>query len=409
MNFKKDSIIYLVGEVLSKLTPFLLLPIISNSFQSEGVYLYTTYILIVFIIQSLFSGWLTPYLSLQFFKSKLKFNYLFSGSYRLFSVFSTFAGVIAVIAYLQVTDGFYFIVLVSLLGGSAGSICALFLTIKQLEKKPNSFVLFNITRSFFYLLGCLLILLTKSPSVFDFILLHAFSSLLFGGYSLNRLIKLDRLVGRFSLIGFIPAFKFGFPLLPGIVLNNLKTAIDRFYIALYLPAIMLGIYSAAYQLASIVMVLSVALTRAVGPTVLSHLLKGDYKNSRKVFSFFTTILFIGSLAVSGFIYFFGAMFLGDSFQGVDVFFLLPFVFFMQGVNGFLGIYYQANKQTALLLKLNIAGIAFYSLIVFFATALGEKAMVAAILISSLFSFGLVYLNGGHYLFDEKKQPNKVEY
>lgn len=77
---KSNAVIYLFGDLLSRATPFILIPIISKTLGTESLAYYSNYFLLLFIVQSILTMFVVPYLNVLFFKDNNKYlqivNYL---------------------------------------------------------------------------------------------------------------------------------------------------------------------------------------------------------------------------------------------------------------------------------------------------------------------------------------------
>lgn len=394
MYFKKDAIIYLLGELFSKLTPFLLLPIVSRQFGTEGVYLYTTFILLVFISQSLLTGWLIPYLTLKFIQSQRTFQYLYHASNVFLSRFSIVMLLIVIISFLILREGMILTICVAVFGGATSSIFALYLCTRQYKRQSKAYVASNVFRSSTYLGFCVMGVYYFNLNVYELMLGHSLNSFIHGYLSSLKEVSTYQFKGRVKASIFKYPFKYGAPLLPGIILNNVRTGLDRFLLGVAYSATIVGLYAASYQLASIVMVLSAALTKAIGPVVLRFAIEQDTYNIRRFFLFFCFILTIGSLFVFVGIEYFGVYILGEGFNNLHKFSLLPFLFLFQGISGFFVIQFQAEKKTSRVLKINLVSMLIYSVVAILTVFQGVEFFVISIVLASFVNSLLTFSFGG---------------
>lgn len=394
MHFKKDAIIYLFGELFSKLTPFLLLPIVARQFGAEGVYFYTTFILVVFISQSLFTGWLIPYLALKFIQSQRTFQYLYHASCIFLSRLSIVMLLVVIVSLLLLREGMTLTICAAIFGGATSSIFALYLCAKQYKRQSKIYVTSNVFRSSTYLGFCVIGVFYFDLNVYELMLGHSLNSFIHGYFSVRKEMNTYQFKGRVKPSIFKYPFKYGLPLLPGIILNNVRTGLDRFLLGIAYSATIVGLYAASYQLASMVMVLSVALTKAVGPTVLRFAIERNVQMIRKIFLFFCLTLITGCLVVLVGIEHFGAYILGEEFYDVHKFSLLPLLFFFQGINGFFTVQFQAEKKTSKVLNINLVSMLIYSIVAILAVYQSVEFFVISIVFASFLNCLLTFSFGG---------------
>lgn len=397
-KYNVNTLVYLIGEVFTKVTPFILFPFISRVFGTEGLYLYTTYVISAFFIQSLFTGWLTPYLTVTYFKSKRRFNFFLVLSIKLlfFSLFSVC--LLAVVLQSHILSDLKVMLIFSFISALSNSIFGIYLMKRQVEGKVYLFVGVNLFRSMIYLFVSLYLIFYQDINVVTLIKCHAVISVVFSMYLGFYLIKKNNVRNVISFKIFLSPLKFGLPLLPGLMLNNGRTAYDRFLIGLSASSAFVGIYSAAYQLATITMVFLTALLRSVIPSLLKNLKENKISAIRKQFkAFVATLFFICSISSIS-IYLFGAYYFGVGFEDITVFSMLPFIFLFQGIYDFFACYYQFHAKSNELLFISLSSFFIYALITYFGINFGLHAFCYSILLSVLIQSLIIYYHKGYNVF-----------
>lgn len=394
-------LVFMLGELLSKAAPFFMLPIIARNLGPEAIYIYTSYIIAVFILQTLLSGWVTPYLSVCFFKSKKEF-------YGLTAILSTTYTSFALIPLLFLclfyfSDGDTYLSIAALVGASSffSSLIQLFMIQKQMSGDAITFSLINILRSFSFLLISCISIVFYEVSILYVVLIHMFIQFVivvvfhvvyFQKLAKRALIKKNNNVKA--------ALKFGLPMIPNLALNSLRTSLDRFFLGYIGTGLLVGLYSAAYQLATITMFILSGVLRTVIPDTLQALNDNNRGEILKQFKYLVVTMFCSSILISAFILFFGELLLGESFKGVDVFYLLPFLFFFQGLYDFFSIYYQHQKITNQILYISLTSLVIYGIFLLFSLNMSSGFFVYGILLAMMAQGVLIYCHKGKEIFDK---------
>jgi len=200
------------------------------------------------------------------------------------------------------------------------------LVIWQMASNACKFVIFQTGRCFFEAAFSVFFVsfcgLNWSGRVIGIVL----PTLLFGAFSLVSLIQ-DRLIA-FNIqwnVDAKAASKFGLPLLPHALAGLLICYGDRFVVAKVLGEDMTGIYTSAWQVSSLINLLTISMNQAFAPWLLSALKSNDESIKRKIV--IKTYLFFALLLCSGIL--FGMMgqeifpyFVGKKFQEAS-FLVLP--------------------------------------------------------------------------------------
>jgi O-antigen/teichoic acid export membrane protein len=194
------------------------------------------------------------------------------------------------------------------------------------------------------------------------------------------------------------ALLFGLPMIPSMAMNSIRTATDRFLIGLLGFGALLGAYSGAYQLATVTMFILSGVLRTLVPDTLNALTNKDSCLIEKQFKYLLKVMFTSSLLISFVIYFGGELILGDDFTDIKLFFLLPFIFFFQGIYDFFAVYYQYKNLTLPLLIINIVSFVMYILIVYMSLTFSLYSLVYCILACVFIQVMLIYCHKGFMIF-----------
>lgn len=400
-----NVIIYVLGEVFSKIAPFLLVPLISRVYGPNGISIYTNFTVAVFIIQTLISGWSISFVTVSYFKSIT--NYRLSIALTLIvSLFFSFLSIIFFIVIMFFDSDVFFITLsTSILSASFVSIFSLYLSILQVKKRAKEFVFFTVCKSFAIFFAISIFLKFFNTSLIEYVLIvvtviHMF----FGVIVIKRIVvecglkNLNHLTRKFL----VKMVAFGFPILPGALLNSGRTAIDRFVIFSFLGTMTVGVYSAAYQYCMVVLVLSASMIRAYTPEIFNSLSKSDFLSLYRLFKIFIAVLLFVAVLTNLFVYFLGATISGEGFESIWQFSFLSYLFVLQAATAFISSYYQFFNKTNSLLIINIIGFVIYFILCFVGAYLSALTFVCCALAGVFFSLYLNYWFGFRNVYKNSK-------
>lgn len=292
MKVLKDSFIYLIGELLNKTLPFLLLPYLTRKLGVEG-FGELSYYLTILALFSIFiglsqEGAVTRYF--YFYGNKavdliVRVGYLYNITFSVLSLFVAWILKSEVIAYIIIIAMF-------------NSFLSVQLALRQAQKQPIPYIVIQLLSSIsMVVLTIIMLEFFAGEQVINRLLALLFSSVLvfFITYIfINKKFKIKR---SFSLIHYkialIYIFSFGVPLILHQLSFFMKGQVDRIFIyKLYTPA-ELGVYSAGVQIASVLTILFMALNKAIVPYYYENL-KNKILTIQKIKKYtLISFLFIG--------------------------------------------------------------------------------------------------------------------
>lgn len=391
-----NLLIYILGEVLSKITPFILVPLIAKVYGAEDISIYANFSVLVYISQTILAGWATSYVSVYYFKSLSRFRI----SVLITCYYSTFLLVVSLITLCFIlfinANQFVFIFVCSIVSASAVSLFTLYLAIAQVKKKAKEYVFFTILKSLTILASVSLMLSSSNVYSIEKILLvltiiHCF----YGIILVVPIVKVAKIkVSRFNFRKYLKFMLiFGMPIIPGALLNSFRTAVDRLLIYYFLGTAVVGVYSVAYQYSTVVLVLSASLIRAVTPAIFQALGGDDKAGLRKLFIFYFLFLMVSAIITNFVIFFFGESILGAEFVDLSIFSFLSYAFVFQASTSFISGYYHYHNKTKILMYVNIIGFLLYCLFSLLGVYISTAAFVIGILASTFLSFYINYWLG----------------
>lgn len=263
MKVIKDSFIYLIGELISRSIPFLLLPYLSRKLGVEGfgeLSYYQTFSVLFFIIVSLSQeGAITRYFY-TYGKRSLNLALSVGYSYTLFSSLTIFIG-----CWIAQSEILFYLALSAMLQSFLG----VQLSIRQCQKQPISYTIIQFGSSLFSVLFTILLLEIYSTELVEKrILAILFSNLTtfliaYGFYSKKNKTKHYSIRQYKLALSYLLGF--GIPLILHNISLFLKGQLDRIFIFHQFNQSDLGLYAMGAQISAILMIILQAINKAAIP------------------------------------------------------------------------------------------------------------------------------------------------
>ena len=264
MRILKDSFIYLVGELINKSLPFLLLPYLTRKLGTEGFgelsYYLTILALLSICIGLSQEGAVTRYF---YFYGNKAIDLIVRAGYLYNILFST---VCLIISWILKSEIIAYITLIA----TFNSFLSVQLALRQAQKQPIPYIMIQFLSSVSLVVFTVLMLeYVAGDRVVNRLLALLLSSALvfFITYLfINKSFKISR---KFSLENYKSAlvyiFSFGIPLILHQLSFFMKGQVDRIFIYKLYSATELGVYSAGVQIASVLTIFFMALNKAITP------------------------------------------------------------------------------------------------------------------------------------------------
>ncbi len=289
MNIFRDSFIYIGGEILSKILPFLLLPYLTRQLGPEGFgtlsYLQAWIAVAVIILSLSQDGAITRY---YYFYGKRSLN-LVVQSGLIYTL--ACAGLVILFAWMSQS----LLILYVGLTATAQAILNAQLSIWQCQKKPLVYTALQLIHSLLAVSLTLVLfyLYTASPTlrIIAMCLGATLAALIAWFCYLKFQPYRTKPNARHLFLSFSYLLGFGLPLLLHHLSFFIKGQFDKMFIYQFFDTALLGIYSAGFQLASIVAVLLMAINKAVVPYYYEALKKEQLtKDNILTYSIFALVL-----------------------------------------------------------------------------------------------------------------------
>lgn len=392
-KFFKDSSIYVIGQILANLPSFFLIPYLTRKLGADGygvMSYYAFYMSLSIIFVGLCQDGAVARYYYFYGKRNLK-NIVIVG--YIYAIFVTFF--IFIFAYFINSKIIMIISLISL----TQVMFSVQLSIRQCQKKPLSYILIQISVSFFVVFFTIFLLEYFSENLIFYRFLALFlanllSALMAYYFLKGYKIKLSRKNFKLALFYILG---FGFPLVFHHISGLLKGQFDRVLIYSSYSNSQLGVYAVAFNMALIFSTLIMCINRAILPYYYEAL-KNSTLNSNKIKKLSLIFLAFSFLPVCFVILVPDRLFLwflGSEFQGAKYYialFILGFSFipsYLVLVN-FL-FYYAKNKIISIC---SVISCLIYLIILFITSKIDIKFIPFSIIISNLSILPILYYEVG---------------
>ena len=264
MKVLKDSLIYLIGELINKALPFLLLPYLTRKLGAEG-FGELSYYLTILALFSIFiglsqEGAVTRYF---YFYGNKAIDLIVRAGY-IYNI--AFSSICLIVAWILNSEVIAYITLIA----TFNSFLSVQLALRQAQKQPIPYISIQFLSSVSLVIFTILMLeYIAGDQVVNRLLALLFSSALvffITYFFINKKFKVNKI---FSAVSYKTAllyiFSFGIPLILHQLSFFMKGQVDRIFIYKLYSATELGVYSVGVQIASILTIFFMALNKAIVP------------------------------------------------------------------------------------------------------------------------------------------------
>lgn len=292
----RNSFIYVLGDVLNKSIPFLMLPILTRYLTPEDYGIIATFTVFVSII-AVFTGLsIHGAINVNFFKMSKDNLKVFIGNGLIILNISTL--IVFVLIYL-----FHPIILERLsleiewLFVAVALAFSQFLTTINLllwmaEQRPKQYSIYQISQTLTITSLSILMIVGFGMNWEGQLIATAIGTILFSIISFIFIIKRGYLIFKPNKEYIKDALKFGIPLIPHQLAGWIKTGADRIVLMSVLGATATGIYAVGYQIGMIISILVTAFNKAWSPYMFKTLSKEPTIENKKKIVLFTYIYFM---------------------------------------------------------------------------------------------------------------------
>lgn len=272
MSVLKESSIYVLGELIAKAIPFLLLPYLTRTLNSDGFGSLSYYqSLIAFF--SLFIGlnqWQA--LSRYYYSTGNKSINLILFSGHIYSLITSSILIIISLLFLPLI-----LALLVTLIATVQNLFTMQMALLQMDRKAKLYAFFQILSGLLSVALTLFIFNHWNASAENRLAAMLFSSIVATSFIIIYLIRKNDRRKKFTYKQYISSINyiilFGTPLLITGISTFTKTQFDKILIYQKFSASDLGVYSAAYQISSIILIIIAGLNTAITPYLFENLKK----------------------------------------------------------------------------------------------------------------------------------------
>jgi len=394
--------IYLSADILNKAMPFLLLPILTTYLTPRDYGLISLFSIITGILTIIIGLNLNGAINISYFKLRNKILLSqYVGNAIILLIIMTI--IILFLAFLysalfsikEIALPFLWII-IAIIVSLAQVIIRINLTLYQAEEKAKEYVSFEFIQVLINLILSLILIVGYSLSWEGRLIAIATTSIVFANISLYILFKYRKMIQLNIKQSYIKdMLSYGIPLLPHSLAGWGKTSLDRLIIVHFLGLNELGIYTIAYQIASILNIILVAFNRAWTPYLYARL-NNISKETKYILVKYTYIYFI----LVCFLYLFLSLFIDNIFEYfIDATYssaiiLVPIImssFIFGGMYYMVGSYILYEKKTGVISKATVSSTLLHLILVYFSIQYyGLVGVAVSMVLSYFFNFIIVW-------------------
>lgn len=387
-KYNNSSLVYyLLGEIISKASPFLMLPLISNAYGLTSAAYYSNVLIYANVIQMLVTGWIVAYIPISYIKSVKRCKILI----RMAMMFN-----VALLAFFS-SISFFFessVITYSLILSCGYSINSMFLIILQVKGEAKNYVSFNTYKSITILMFSGLLVYYNLGDINYIVNVNIACTLIFAAFSICKLYSFGYLsIGITSYKLIVRVVKFGFPLIPGMLLVPAKSIVDRFFISDFFGTEIEGIYVIAFQYSLGVSLIAMSYVKSITPELLAGL--NQRKKDIVATLFYKYIMFV--IVTSCFLILFIVLGRGVLFPNYNgsIDFLVIFIasVLFQVSSSFMTSYYQVKLKTKILMVINCLFFVINIVALYFFGSFSIVIYMLVVLFVSIFQFVALYKLG----------------
>jgi O-antigen/teichoic acid export membrane protein len=283
-KFLKNTSIYTVTDVLNKIVPFALLPVLTRYLTPEDYGIIAMFFVLTNILGIITTFETNTAIGVNFFKiSKNELKVYIVNVLLLISIVTSVVLLLIIIFHTFLTGIFsipYKWLIITTVVTLTQFITTINLLLWQSEQNPVSFGIYQITQTIVNLSLSLILIIGFGMGWEGRLIAISFASVLFGAMSFLFLYKRGYLQFKLNRESIEDAIRFGVPLLPHSLSIWFRTGVDRIFLTTLISASATGLYTVGFQIASIVSVLTMAFNKAYVPYLFERL--SDITQERKI-------------------------------------------------------------------------------------------------------------------------------
>ena len=396
-----DSLIYFSAQIINKLLPFLLIPLITRYLTPEEYGLVTSFN-VVLGLSAVFVGLsMNGAINVTYFKhshEEMK-TYVFMALLILISSL-----IISLTSVYILSDYFTSITHLSELWIILAIITAFFqfitfinLALWQAEQKAKYYGVYEILQSLLLSLLTVLFLVVMNIKEEGVIVSIATAIIFFGMLSTIFLWKRDYISLIYRKEDLKDLLHFGLPMIPHQLSGWVPTQYDKIFVLSMLGLSAAGLYSIGYQFGMIISILTLAFNKAWSPFLFKKLATSPTLAEKVVLVKYTYLYFVSIIIIATLITFIAPYLLlwyvGDQYAGsIEVVSVITFAFAFNGMYFMVVNYLFFMKKTYILAIITFSNSVLYIILSYFLlNKYGLLGVAYATLLSYFLAFILVWI------------------
>ena len=361
-KFFKDTSIYTISDILNKMVPFILLPVLTRYLTPEDYGIIAMFFVFTSVLGIVMTLETNTAITVNYFKISREELKVYIFNILLIVAIATSFTLITIMLFHTTISELLAIPVEWLFIGVVVTLLQFVTTINlllwQSERNPIPLGIYQIAQTIVNLSLSLLLIISFGMEWEGRLIAVSIASIIFGMLSLVFLFKRDYLKFKFSKEAINDALKFGVPLLPHALSVWIRTGVDRIFITMLVSASATGLYTVAFQIASVITILTKAFNKAYSPYLFKKLTNITERDKEQIvkytYLYFITLLLLAG-ALSLITPFLIESFLGESFQKAkDYIPWIAFSFAFYGMYLMVVNYVLFTKKTASLSYVTIS-------------------------------------------------------
>lgn len=301
-KFFKHASIYTFADILNKMVPFILLPILTRYLTPEEYGIIAMFLVAISIITIASTFDTHTAISVNYFKmTRENLKIFIANVLFLISITSIICLMIIIVFNSYLTEVFSLSIewlLVAVLVAFTQFITTINLILWQSEQNPVPLSIYQISRTIVNLSLSLILIIEFSMGWEGRVYAIIVTAVLFGMLSFWLIYKRDYFNFRFDKVSIKDALRFGIPLLPHSIAIWSRRSIDRIIITTLISASATGLYVVGFQIASIITILTTSFNKAYSPYLYKNLQNISDNKKEKIVKY-TYLYFAGTLLLAG--------------------------------------------------------------------------------------------------------------
>ncbi len=304
-RFFKNTSIYTFSDVLNKMVPFILLPVLTRYLSPSDYGVIALFFVFTGILGVFMTLELNTAISVNFFKiTRDELKVYIANILIITSIVSCLILLFFIIFHSYIskllalpTEWLFIAIVVTLLQ----FFTTINLVLWQSEQNPIPLGIYQISQTIFNLSLSLILIIGFGMKWEGRLIAVSVTSMGFGILSFSFLLNRNYIDFKLDKVYIKNALKFGLPLLPHSLGIWFRTGIDRVFLTMLVSASATGLYTVGFQIASVIMVIISAFNKAFTPYLYEQLKEITAKQKSilvKYFYFYFAVLLLLATSLS---------------------------------------------------------------------------------------------------------------